>query len=60
MKKGTATITVKYNKKAVNIKITVKKATTKLTAKVGNKTVKFVANSGIVAGKLKTKNGYIT
>lgn len=60
VKKGTATITVKYNKKAVKIKITVKKATTKLTAKVGKKTVKFVANSGILAGKLKTKNGYIT
>lgn len=60
VKKGTATITVKYNKKAVKIKIKVKKATPKLTAKVGNKTVKFVANSGIVAGKLKTKNGYIT
>lgn len=60
VKKGTATITVKYNKKAVKIKIKVKKATTKLTAKVGKKTVKFVANSGIVAGKLKTKKGYIT
>lgn len=59
VKKGNATITVKYKKKTVKLKITVKKAST-ASAKVGNKTVKFNANGGIIGGSLKTKSGYIT
>lgn len=59
VKKGKATITVKYKKKTVKLKITVTKAA-KATAKVGNKTVKFNANGGIIGGSLKTKSGYIT
>ena len=40
VKKGKATITVKYKKKTVKLKITVKKAA-KATAKVGNTSVQI-------------------
>lgn len=62
IREGNTAITVKYKKKSVKLKITVKKAKSeaKSKVKIGSKTVKFNANGGILAGSLKTKSGYIT
>lgn len=58
-KTGSTMITVKYKKKSVKLKITVKKAKRNAIAKVGSKTVKFDSNGGILAGSIKAKGSYI-
>ena len=58
-KTGSTMITVKYKKKSIKLKITVKKAKRNAIAKVCSKTVKFDSNGGILAGSIKAKGSYI-